>query len=393
MDYDVTIVGAGPVGLAAAIDLGRRGVNVLLVERRSAPCNGSRAIVIDNAALRHFHELGCSDLMIEKGLVAEGRRTFLGATELFRANFPTRPINGLPLFLNLPQCETEQILNRKVSKMANITVRRENTVTGVRQNPDSVTVTLRNACGEEEITSQYLLACDGCHSPVRKMMGITFPGYTCPSQFLIVDVQAKLDGRKEHSFYFDHPTNPGLTLLIVPQPNDVWRIDWQLPTNVSIDHIRQPHELQKRIRGLIGDIKFDIVGHSVYQFHQKLASRMSYGRVFLAGDAAHLVNPFGARGMNSGIQDARNICWKLEHVLKGVADPAILENYHNERSQENEEHQRLTRKAMNFIAPKTMLGKMIRDQILGLSRTFKPLRQFVRSGKMSDFPLADAPLA
>lgn len=390
--FDVVVVGAGPVGLTAAIDLGRRGVKTLIVDTKVGPCQESRAIVIDHAALQHFAELGCVSEMMKKGLKAKSRKTFLGTTELFRNVFDhTKFKDGLPMFLNLPQFQTEAILASVAACNRNVSVRWETELTEFTQTEDSVGFVLEDEMGSYNGHCKYVVACDGCRSPIRKRLGIDFPGYTCPSPFLIVDVEVESDMEKEHSFYFNHPTNPELTLLTVPQPQNVWRMDWQLPANTETEHVTEKDALRKRVRSVIGDQKFVIVEHSVYKFHQRLVPQMSKGRVFLAGDSAHLVNPFGARGMNSGIQDVRNLCWRLQHAIF-KSDTEILNGYNHERMMENLEHQRVTKEAMKFIAPPDEKSSRERNRILAESRTSLESRSRIKSGRMSDIPIRPAPL-
>lgn len=391
--HEVIIVGAGPAGLTAALDLAQRGVRTLILEQKNQLSeSGSRAIVIDNASLTHFEQLGCVSAMMRNGLVAKRRRTYFRETELFSNEFP-QPANAgeLPRFLNIPQTETERILLAAVEANPSVEIRWGCTVTAVSQNNESVHVSFRTPFGDERVEASFLLACDGCRSPVRKMLGLGFPGYTCPSQFLIVDIHAQIPRAKEHHFHFDHPSNPGMTILTVPQPEDIWRIDWQLPCGANTETERCPKRLKERTRAILGNIPFELVWTSSYRFHQRIMDRMSLGRVFFLGDAAHILAPFGARGMNSGIQDARNISWKIAAVINGVAPPSLLDTYNTERLRENRAHQRITRRTMRFVAPENGVMRHARDFVLRLSGNLPLARKLVDSGKMSNFPITKVP--
>ncbi len=385
----VTIVGAGPVGLTAALGLAQEGVpcTILDAKKHWTPC-GSKAIVLDRGSLEHFDELGCSSAMLEQGLVAKRRRTFFGEQELFATEFPEpSTCGGIPHFLNLPQSRTESILLAHAEKSPLIKILWNHRVTSIKQTTARVTLDVVTDNCPITLDTRYVIAADGCGSPIRKMCGLGFPGCTNPSRFLIADVKVDLPFNAEHRFFFSHPRNPGRTTLFVPQPDGIWRIDWQLPPCCDGKQEQGHDDLSARIRTTLGgEHGFEILWVSCYQFHQRIMKSLSHGRIFFAGDAAHLVNPFGARGMNSGVQDARSIAWKMSQVLLGKASTCFLETYDTERGAANRLNQVVTRKTMNFIAPQTWLGTKVRNSILHLSRHSKRFRSLVNSGKMSKPP-------
>ena len=378
----VAVVGAGPIGLTAALELAELDIpSVVLEAKPQLEPMGSRAIVLARHALAAFRRLGCEEIP-RKGTVLTRARTYLGETELFTVEFPPAGKGELPAFVNLQQTYTEEALLRRAGEIGLVDVRFGSPVTGLRQNSGSVTLELE---GGREVSSTYVIAADGAHSTVRKLLGIDFPGKSFDDRFLIADVHAELAGfpRDERRFFFDPPSNPGRQILIHPQPDGQWRIDWQVAPESDVEVERASGALDTRIRALVGDTPFELVWVTAYRFHQRLASRFRVGRVFLAGDAAHLMAPLGARGMNSGVEDAGNLAAKLAAVLGGTAPDSLLDLYERERRPVAEENLRVTGATMRFMAPPTPLHRAWRYAILRGSLRVAPLRRFVNSGKLA----------
>jgi 2-polyprenyl-6-methoxyphenol hydroxylase-like FAD-dependent oxidoreductase len=373
----VAVVGAGPVGLTAALELAARGVpSVVLEAKAGLEPIGSRAIVLARHALATFRRLGCPQIA-ERGVVLERARTYVGETELFTIEFPRVAADELPAFVNLQQTYTERALLARVGG----DVRFGAPVTGLRQHGEGVTLTT----DDEEVEASYVVACDGAHSTVRKLLGLEFPGKTFHERFLIADLRAELPGfpRNERRFFFDPPSNPGRQVLVHPQPDGEWRIDWQVPAETDAQAERESGALDRRVRELVGDASYELVWLTAYRFHQRLADSFRSGRVFLAGDAAHLMAPFGARGMNSGVEDVTNLSWKLALVLRKEAPDSLLDSYERERRAAARENLRVTGATMRFMAPPTALHRVARNAILRGSLRAPRLRRFVNSGKLA----------
>ncbi|HEV2712234.1 MAG TPA: FAD-dependent monooxygenase [Gaiellaceae bacterium] len=370
----VAVVGAGPIGLTAALELADREVPTVVLEAKPAlePI-GSRAIVLARHALATFRRLGCEEI-VRKGVVLARARTYLGETELFTIEFPPAEEGELPAFVNLQQTYTEQALLRQAERSELIEIRWGSPVTGLRQDARSVTLALE---GGAEISAAYAIAADGAHSTVRKLLGLEFPGKSFDDRFLIADVRAELPGfpRDERRFFFDPPSNPARQILIHPQPDGEWRIDWQVAPETDVEAERALGTLDKRVRALVGETPYELVWLTAYRFHQRLASRFRVGRVFLAGDAAHLMAPFGARGMNSGVDDAT--------ALAAALASGSLGDYERERRAVAQENLRVTGATMRFMAPPTALHRAWRNAILHGSLRVSPLRRFVNSGKLA----------
>jgi 2-polyprenyl-6-methoxyphenol hydroxylase-like FAD-dependent oxidoreductase len=369
----VAVVGAGPIGLTAALELAAREVPTIVLEAKPAlePI-GSRAIVLAHDALATFSRLGCEEIP-RRGVRLSRARTYLGETELFTIEFPPAPEDELPLFVNLQQTYTERVLLRAAEQTGLIDIRFDAAVTGLRQDARSVTLELHNG---DTVTAAYAIGADGGRSTVRRLLGVGFPGKSFNDRFLIADVRAELPGfaRDERRFFFDPPSNPGRQILIHPQPDGEWRIDWQVAPETDVEAERASGALDARIRALVGDAPYELAWLSAYRFHQRLASRFRVGRVFLVGDAAHLMAPFGARGMNSGVEDATS----LASALASDSPDA----YERERRPAAIENLRITGGTMRFMAPPTALHRLWRNAILRSSLRVPRLRRFVNSGKL-----------
>jgi 2-polyprenyl-6-methoxyphenol hydroxylase-like FAD-dependent oxidoreductase len=364
----VAVVGAGPIGLTAALELAVRAVPTIVLEAKPGlePI-GSRAIVLAHDALATFRRLGCEEIP-RKGVRLTRARTYLGETELFTIEFPPAAEDELPLFVNLQQTYTERVLLRAAEQAGTIDVRFDAAVTGLRQDARSVTLELQNG---DTVSAAYAIGADGAHSIVRKLLDVDFPGKSFHDRFLIADVRAELPGfpRDERRFFFDPPSNPGRQILIHPQPDEEWRIDWQVPPETDPEA-----EVDARIRALVGDTPYELVWLTAYRFHSRLARRFRVGRVFLAGDAAHLMAPFGARGMNSGVEDAT--------ALAAAIAAGSLDAYEQERRPAAIENLRITGATMRFMAPPTPLHRLWRNAILRGSLRVPRLRRFVNSGNL-----------
>lgn len=382
MTNPIAIVGAGPTGLTLALELARFEVPSIVLDARSGPSEeGSRAIVIARHALQVWDRLGCARPMVERGVTLARARTYWRNKELFVHEFPAVTEGELPAFINLQQVFTERVLHHAVARSEHIELRWDTPVQGVAQDASGVTLTLS---GRGDVRAPYVVACDGANSTVREQLGIPFPGKAHRDRFLICDIGAELPFPAERRFFFDPPFNPGRTVLIHPQPGNEWRIDWQVPEETDAEAERRSGRLDARVRAIIGDAPYEIAWLTAYRFHQRVAERFRSGRVFLAGDAAHRFSPFGARGMNSGIEDAANLGWKLALVVRGEAGTDLLESYEHERRPAALVNLAVTAKTMSFMAPPTLPHRVIRNAILRGSTRSRLLRSRVDSGKLAE---------
>jgi 2-polyprenyl-6-methoxyphenol hydroxylase-like FAD-dependent oxidoreductase len=394
MTAPVLIAGAGPVGLTAALALARHGVPSVLIDRGDGvACVGSRSICTARWTLEAFERLGCGRRMADEGVSWTIGRTYFRDVELFETRFPAVGREVFPPFINLGQERVEGILLERVAAEPLIETRWHHTLAWIGQSQDRVTAVANTPSGQVTLEASHLIGCDGARSTTRRLLELDFRGHSHTDKFLIIDLRADLPFADERRFFFDHPRNPGRQVLIHPQPDKVWRIDWQVPADLDLDEEGRSGRLDRRIRDLIGDIDYEIVWESAYVFHQRRAPRFRVGRVFLAGDAAHVFSPFGARGMNSGVQDAENLAWKLWLVREGSAPEALLDTYDSERGAAADHNLAVTDATMRFMAPSSAPRRIVRDLILRGSVRVKLLRRLVNSGRLSQpFAYRDSPI-
>jgi 2-polyprenyl-6-methoxyphenol hydroxylase-like FAD-dependent oxidoreductase len=378
----VVIVGAGPVGMTLALELARCDVpSVLLEAKPHLELEGSRSIVIARHTIETFLRVGCGEDVLAKGVALARARTYFRDVELFCVDFPEAVAGELPRFLNLQQTYVEQFLCALVEPHPLIDARWSSEVVELEQDEAGVTLGLKDG---DTLRGQYVVGCDGASSRLRKLLGVEFAGRSFNDRFLIADVRAELPFPNERRFFFSHPHNPGRQVLIHPQPDSEWRIDWQVPSETDPAAERESGRLERRIRTIIGDVSYELVWLTAYRFHERVAERFRVGRSFLAGDAAHLFSVFGARGMNSGIEDARNLGWKLASVVSGDAGGGLLDSYEAERRAAALENLRVTSKTMRFMAPPTWAHRTLRNAILRASVHSRGIRRFVDSGKLAE---------
>lgn len=395
-DPRVVIIGAGPVGQTGALLLARWGVPVTVLDPRpERDLVGSKAICQQRDVLDVWDAVGVGRRLAQEGLTWSTARTFHRDRELFAQQFQDRGRSPFPPFVNVSQSRTEQVLDEQIAQQSLIEVRWGHEVFGLEQDDQSVTLSCRTGSGPVELRAPYVLACPGARGDaVRKMLGLGFDGQTFGDQFLICDIRADLPAwAHERRFYFDPEWNPGRQVLIHPCPGSVFRIDWQVPPSFDLEQEERTGALDERIRQIVGDTPYEIVWRSVYRFHSRVVDRMRAGRVLVAGDAAHLVSPFGARGLNSGVLDADNAAWKLAFVLRGWASPELLHSYHDERHAAALENLDVTGATMRFLVPQDPVEQEARLSVLERARTEPEARAEVDSGRLAEpFWYVDSPL-
>ncbi len=379
----VLITGAGPTGMTTALDLAHYGIPSILLDDDHQLSGGSRAIAFHRTALAVWEKLGAGQAILEKGIAWTVRHTFYKDKEVYTQAYPKPPDGLLPGFVDIQQYYVEKFLLDQIHGCPLIDLRWDHKVTGLRQDENGAVLNVETPEGSIQLTGRYVIACDGARSTLRQLLQLDFPGKTHKDRFLIADIRADLNLPAEPRFYFDHPANPGYTVLFHLQPDNVWRIDWQIGQVKDVETERSPEHMDARIRALIGDTPYEIVWLSDYRFHQRILDNFRHGRVFFAGDSAHLMAPFGARGLNSAVQDVENLVWKLAFVLKGLAGESLLDTYQGERHPAQTENQRVTGQTMLFMSPPNPWRRLLRNLILRLAAIYAPARRWVNSGRMS----------
>ncbi|SEJ94282.1 3-(3-hydroxy-phenyl)propionate hydroxylase [Cribrihabitans marinus] len=386
--HKVIVVGAGPVGLAAAIDLAQQGVEVLVLDDNDKVSFGSRAICFAKRPLDILDRLGCGQPMVDKGVLWNQGKVFFDDREVYGFDLLPEKGHRRPAFINLQQYYFEEYLVNRVRELeaegAPIEIRGRNKVSAVGTHPEHVVLEVDTPDGSYNIEADWVIACDGANSPMRRMMGLDFVGRVFEDNFLIADVIMDADFPTERWFWFDPPFNRGQSALLHKQPDNVWRIDLQLGWDIDKEREKRPENVIPRLKEMLGDeVEFELEWVSIYTFQCRRMEQFRHGRVVFAGDSAHQVSPFGARGANSGIQDTDNLCWKLKLVMDGKAPEALLDSYDTERVHGADENILNSTRSTDFITPKSEVSRLIRDAVLDLAEHYEFARPLVNSGRLS----------
>ena len=382
--HPVIVVGAGPVGLAAAIDLAQQGLPVVLLDDDDTVSVGSRGLCYAKRALEVLDRLGCGQPVVDKGVTWNVGRTFHHEAEVFRFNLLPEPDHRRPGMVNLQQYYLEQFLVERAAALPGIDLRWKNKVTAVTPEGDGALLDIETADGAYRLRADWLVVADGARSPVRRHLGLDIEGKVFQDRFLIADVVMKADFPAERWFWFDPPFHPGQCVLLHRESDNVWRIDIQLGWDADPEEEKKPEKVIPRIQAMLGpDHAFELEWVSVYTFQCRRMTRFRHGRVLFVGDAAHQVSPFGARGANSGLQDTDNLVWKLKLVIAGQAPETLLDTYSDERVEAADENLLNSTRSTDFITPKSQVSKDFRNAVLTLARDFPFARALVNSGRLS----------
>ncbi|MBM3364596.1 MAG: FAD-dependent oxidoreductase [Betaproteobacteria bacterium] len=382
-DHPLIVIGCGPVGLAAAIDARQHGIPVLLLDDDDTVSVGSRGLCYAKRTLEILDRLGCGDSVVAKGVGWDVGRTFFREEEVF--NFNLRPQTGSkrPGMVNLQQYYLEEYMVKRALDVG-VQIRWKHEVTAVSPHDDHVALTVSTPEGSYQIKADWLIVADGARSPVRAMLGLDVEGKVFMDRFLIADVIMKADFPAERWFWFDPPFHPNQSVLLHREADDVYRIDFQLGWDANPEEEKKPERVIPRIKAMLGDEReFSLEWVSVYTFQCRRLRDFRHGRCLFAGDAAHQVSPFGARGANSGIQDADNLIWKLKLVMDGRAPLRLLDSYTDERGFGADENILNSTRSTDFITPKGPVSQTFRNAVLALSRSLPFARKLVNSGRLS----------
>ena len=398
----LVIVGAVPVGLAAAIDAAQRGLKPILLDDDDTVSVGSRGLCYAKRTLEILDRLGAGDRVVDKGVTWNVGRTFHRDREVFSFDLLPEAGHHRPGMVNLQQYYLEEYLVDRVRELPGVELRWRHKVLAVEARDDGARLQVETPEGVYTLDADWLIVADGARSPIRRAMGLDIEGKIFQDRFLIADVL--LDGEPfpveatERRFWFEPTFFAGQSALMHRQAADVWRFDFQLGWDADPEAERAPERVEPRIRRLLdqqgfGPIGFRLEWVSVYTFQCRRMKSLRHGRLLFVGDAAHQVSPFGARGANSGIQDTDNLLWKLALVVGGQAGDSLLDSYGVEREAAADENIMNSTRATDFMTPKSRAAKTLRDAVLSLAGEVPAGRALVNSGRLSvPSTYADSPL-
>ncbi|WP_397532330.1 FAD-dependent oxidoreductase [Roseateles sp.] len=382
--HPVVIIGGGPVGLSMALDCASRGIRTVLLDDNNSVSIGSRAVCYAKRALEFWDRLGVAAPLVEQGIRWQVGKVFHRDSLAYQFDLLPEAQHKLPAMINLQQYYLEEHLVEACMAQPLIELRWKHKLLALEQGADGVQLQVETPDGRFSMQAAWVIACDGASSDTRKMVGAEFTGQAFQDRFLIADVVMKAEFPTERWFWFDPPFHPGQSVLLHKQCDNVWRIDFQLGWEADPVEEKKPERVIPRIQAMLGqDVEFELEWVSVYQFACRRIDKFRHGRVIFAGDAAHQVSPFGARGANSGVQDVDNLAWKLAAVLAGQAPESLLDTYHEERALAADDNLRNSTRSTDFITPKSRSSLRLRNAVLELARSEAFARPLVNSGRLS----------
>ena len=369
---DVVVVGAGPVGLATALEMARYGVSCVLLESELQVSEGSRAIVFTRRSMEILQQAGVADRIVAAGLPWRFGNSFFRGERVFRLEAPHDEDDRFQPLTNLQQQYLEEFLVDAVAAQPAIELRWGNRVTAVEPRDDGVGLTVDTPAGPYTLQAGWVVVADGARSPIRSLLGLKLEGDSYEGRFVIADIRIRLDLPTERLAFFDPPWNPGNTVLMHREPGDIWRIDFQLPAGETPEQALQPESLKARIDAqlkMIGvaDPQWEMDWCSVYSARAMTLPSYVHGRLCFTGDAAHMLPIFGVRGANTGWQDAQGLAWRLALVAQGCSPETLLADYSRERVGAAWEIIDEAGKSTRFMTPPTRGFRLLRDAVLSLS--------------------------
>jgi 3-(3-hydroxy-phenyl)propionate hydroxylase len=385
--YPVVVVGAGLSGLTLACDLALRGVQcVLLDEDDTVGVRGasSRGICYAQKSLEVFARLGTYPRIAEKGITWSVGRTLAGGDEVYSFNLQLESHSEQPPFINLQQFYIEWFLVDRLAELSACDLRWKSRVVGCSDEGSHVAVTVETPEGEYVIEADWLVDATGVHSPIREGFGLATHPSKSADRWCITDVRFREKFPVERWTWVEAPFNENRAVWQHLMGDDVWRLDYQMAPDCDPEHVSRREVAEERLRAHLGpDCEFDLVWVGPYQYRDHLLDRFRHGRVLFIGDAAHVVSPFGARGGNTGIQDANNLGWKLAMVNFGEAGEALIDTFDEERRAAAAENLEVTSRTARFLAPRSAAEHTLRRAAIGLAREFPFARALVNTGRMS----------
>lgn len=399
----VAIVGGGPVGLATALGLARQSISSVVIEADDSVCMGSRAACISRRSLEICGRLDALPQMLQRGLPWSGGRSFWQQTEVFRFAMPEYEGQRLPPMINLQQYYIEDALLAAVARAnaagpAHIDVRWATRVDALEAGAQGVSLGLVNALGRGSLQADWVVACDGGQSFVRNALGLALEGTAYTGRYVIVDIELPSKHPTERRAWFDPPWHRGATVLMHRQPDDLWRIDWQLRHGDDTEEAMKPENVRTFVQRHLdaigeGHLEWKPAWSSVYRAGAMTLASYRHGRVLFAGNAAHAMPIFGVRGLNSGLDDADNLAWKLAAVLRGEGADALLDSYSRERVQAFHVNAESARRSTEFMSPPSRGFDVLREAALSLAAEHRDIAELINPRQTAAVAYAESPLS
>lgn len=372
---DVLVVGAGPTGLTMACELARHGITPRIIDKAPAPSDKSKAFGIHARTLEVFETMGIVDTVLGQGNICNGFDMYNHGKPLAHVIFDSLE-SKYPFFLILAQSDTEKILNAHLESYG-IKVEREKELVGIEQSDAGITARLKIKDGSQEfIDCAYITGCDGAHSASRHLLDLEFKGAPYPNYWLLADCDLDWKYPLHHLSVFIHPL--GVTAYF-PLYSDRGRLMFELPDAPVDEEMAEP--TIEDVRRLMDEREIDYrsVGNpnwlAYFKLHHRMVDKYGEDRVFLSGDAAHIHSPMGGQGMNTGIQDAYNLAWKLALVLKGRSPESLLDSYNTERHRVGKGVVGLTDMATKMIGLHNPVLAAVRNKLLGTLSKLDPVQE------------------
>jgi 3-(3-hydroxy-phenyl)propionate hydroxylase len=394
--HPVVIVGAGPIGMTAALVLAQYGIRCVLIDRKDTFNDGSRALCIARPSMHILEKIGAIAPFLEKALGWRFGRSYYRGEQIFRLEMP-HPSGEkyLPMY-NLQQQYIEQYLHDAVAACDLIDMRWQSELTAIACCEDGVSLNVSSPAGDYRLDADYVLAADGARSPVRSMLGLRMKGENYEGKYVIADIRMDHDFPTERRAFFEPNGNPGGTVLIHKQPEDIWRIDYQLREGESEEEVLREENIRARVSAILADIghtrPWELEWWSIYSANTLCLDDYRHGRVFFVGDAAHIVPIFGVRGLNNGLADAHNLGWKLALVVHGEADDRLLDSYSPERRGATLDVFANATKSTRFMTPPTRGWQLARQAALSLSLNHDFPRALANPRQMQPYTYSESPL-
>lgn len=388
--HPIVIVGGGITGLTLACSLARLGVKAVLIdEDNTVGVKGasSRGICYTQKSLEIFQRLGIFERIAAKGTQWSVGRTFAGDDEVY--NFDLRQqgnfhLSSQPPFINIQQFYIEAFLVDRVQELGAVELRWQNRLTAFEQTADAATLTIETPAGSYCIEADHVIDATGSNSPLRKWLNVPFDSRRGDDRWCIADVRFTTHPPAERHTWIEAPFNENRAVWQHLMADDVWRIDYQMAPNADPAYVSREDVVRERLARQFGpDVGVEIVWVGPYAYRSECVHAMRHGRVFLMGDSAKVVSPFGARGGNTGVADADNLAWKLAAVLRGKADPALLQSYQDERLEAAQQNVCVTNRTARFLRPADGSERLFRQAAIGLAKQYPFARSLINTGRMA----------